>query len=72
MSKERVEMQQEEKQPKKRKKKYGCLKGFLVLILFLLIIGGVVYGAAHKMLSNVIPEKRNGCDEHRLIRGRLS
>ncbi len=62
MSKERVEMQQEEKQPKKRKKKYGCLKGFLVLILFLLIIGGVVYGAAHKMLSNVEREELTDLD----------
>lgn len=62
MSKENVELQQEEIQPKKRKKKYGCLKGVLIFILILLILGGVVYGAAQQMLSGINREELTDLD----------
>ena len=41
----------------KKPKKYGCLKGFLIMILVLLILGGIVYGAAHAMLSRLDREE---------------
>ena len=41
----------------KKPKKYGCLKGFLIVILVLLILGGIVYGAAHTMLSRLDREE---------------
>ncbi len=59
MSKEVKSPNQENVNPKKRKKKYGCLKGVLIFILVLLILGGCVYGAAHMMLSRLDREELN-------------
>ena len=53
MSKETVNLNQEKVKQKKPKKKYGCLKGVLIFILVLLLLGGSVYGAAHLMLSRI-------------------
>lgn len=41
----------------KKPKKYGCLKGFLIIILVLLILGGIAFGAAHAMLSRLDREE---------------
>ena len=57
MSKETVNLNQEKVKQKKPKKKYGCLKGVLIFILVLLLLGGAVYGAAHVMLSRINREE---------------
>jgi polyisoprenyl-teichoic acid--peptidoglycan teichoic acid transferase len=75
MSKETVNPNQQKVKQKKSKKKYGCLKGVLIFILVLLLLGGAVYGAAHMMLSRMDREeledfrfeKGNGCHEYCFI-----
>ena len=57
MSKETINPNQEKVKQKKSKKKYGCLKGVLIFILVLLLLGGAVYGAAHMMLSRINREE---------------
>lgn len=53
MSTESQNPNQESAKQKKPKKKFGCLKGILIFVLVLLVLGGVVYGAAHAMLSRL-------------------
>ena len=80
MSKETVNLNQEKVKQKKPKKKYGCLKGVLIFILVLLLLGGAVYGAAYVMLSRRFKcfsrsfrfEKGNGCHEYCFIWSRFT